>query len=415
MKIRNSLIILFIIFSSKINFSQTLTSSPYSIFGIGEINAKGSSMNSAMGGSGIALKSVNGLNSINPASYNSIDSMFFIYEIGIIGKYSNYTTEFKAQDQIVGNLCYFSLGFRAKDWWGVSIGLSPFSSVGYDISTVSNMENDNTVFNDNYSGSGGINQIYMGNSFSLTKNISFGVNLSYLFGTIEEEEEISLNGTYNDYTIQNNKNINGLYLDYGFQIVLPSQKLNWNIGAIFGNKKSLNSTSDKSVYDAESALLYYEKDIELQDDYLIPRKFGLGIALSKKDKFTLAIDYLMNEWSETEFTNSDLQTKNSHKFSLGFEITPKGRYSGDLFKSWYYRIGGYYNSSYLIIDNQSINSMALTLGFGIPINRNLSMLNIAFEMGKNGTLSNGLIQEKFYALSLNLSLQDIWFLKKKYL
>jgi hypothetical protein len=414
MKLKHTLILLLIVSIPKLNFSQNLTSSPYSIFGIGEINPKGSSLNVAMGGSGIALKSVTGLNSLNPASYNTIDSLFFIYEIGIMGEYSMFSSDASSQDQIVSNLCYFSLGFSAKKWWGVSFGLAPFSSVGYEITTISNMENDNTIFDDTYSGSGGINQIYMGNSFSLSKNISFGVNLSYLFGLIEEDEEISLSRSYTDYTIHNGKNVNGLYLDYGIQVSLPAQKYNWVIGAIWGNKKQMSSSNDKSIYDYDGNILYSEEDVELEDDYLIPRKFGLGFSFSKKDKYTLALDYLMNEWSEAEFSNENLKTKNSHKLSVGFEITPEGRYGDVFLKNWYYRIGGYYNRSYLTIDNQSINSMALTLGFGIPVKRNLSMVNIAFEIGKNGTLNKGLIQENFYSINLNLSLQDIWFLKKKF-
>ena len=138
-------IILLIFLFPQLSLSQNLTSSPYSVFGIGEINPKGSSRHIAMGETGIGLKSQVGLNNINPASYANIDSSFFIYEIGVLGDYSKFATENSSQDQVTGNLCYLSLGFLAKPWWGISVGLNPFSSIGYDISTNSYMENDNSV------------------------------------------------------------------------------------------------------------------------------------------------------------------------------------------------------------------------------------------------------------------------------
>lgn len=414
MKFKNKWIILLIVFFPQVILSQNLTSSPFSIFGIGEINTEGSSRNAAMGGVGIGMKSNIGLNSINPASYGSIDSLFFIYEIGILGEYSQYSTENNNQEQIICNLSSFALGFQAKNWWDVSIGLKPFSSKGYTISTINNMENDNSIYQDTYIGSGGINKIYMGNSFKISKNISLGLNLSYLFGSLEEDEEISSDGDIIDYTISDINYVKGLYLDYGLQVDIPLNKYTCTVGAIFGHKRYLRSSTDRIIYDGSDNILYTGEDLESSEDYIIPRKIGLGFSVVKDKKFTAAFDYTLNQWSEIDFSNSGFETKDSHQFSLGFEFTPDGRYSEKTLKSWYYRIGGYYNNSYVNINNNSINSMALTFGLGIPVKRNLSMFNVAFEVGKNGTMNNRLIQENFYALSLNFSLQDIWFMKRKF-
>jgi hypothetical protein len=190
-------------------------------------------------------------------------------------------------------------------------------------------------------------------------------------------------------------------------------KYTCTVGAIYGHKRDLRSSTDRIIYDESDNTLYAEEDIESTEDYIIPRKIGIGLSVVKDNKFTAAFDYTLNQWSEIEFSNSAFETRDSHKFSLGFEFTPEGRYSEKALKSWYYRIGGYYNNSYVNINNNSINSMALTFGLGIPIKRNLSMFNVAFEVGKNGTINNRLVQENFYALSLNFSLQDIWFMKRK--
>ncbi len=408
------LITVFVIINQGAVVSQNLTSSPYSIFGVGEINSKGNSLNASMGGVGIGLKSGIGLNNINPASYSGIDSLFFIYELGVSTRYSIYANKDQEQKSISGNLSSFAIGFQAKKWWGVSVGLTPFSSVGYNINTINNMNVDNTVYQNTYIGSGGINQIYMGNSFRLSKNISLGINLSYLFGTFDEDEQISFNIEETSFTITDQNHVKGLYLDYGIQIDYPMNKNKLTFGAIYGHKRYLSSSTDRTIYDEiNESYLYDEEGLDNNENYIIPRKFGIGVAFSKEDLFKVALDYTLNQWSEIEFSNSDLNTQDSHKMALGIEYSPEGRYSSKIFKSWYYRLGGYYNRSYLKINQNSINSMALTMGFGIPVKRNLSMLNIGFEIGKNGTLDNGLLQENFYKMNINFSLQDIWFLKQK--
>ena len=49
-------------------YAQNIFSSPYSIYGIGMINNRTSSLNRSMGGVGIAVQDDYNLNPINPAS-----------------------------------------------------------------------------------------------------------------------------------------------------------------------------------------------------------------------------------------------------------------------------------------------------------------------------------------------------------
>jgi len=414
MKLKYILILILFALVPEQLLSQNLTSSPYSIFGVGEISSKGTGMNQAMGGVGIGMKSGYSLNNINPASYAGIDSLFFIYEISAFGEFSEFSTNKNSQQQFDGNFSGFAFGFQAKKWWGASVGLMPFSTVGYKISTVNEMENDNSIYNDTYIGTGGINQIYMGNSFKVSENISLGLNISYLFGSLEEEQQISFGNEIVDYSLNSTDYINGLYVDYGFQYYLKDNKFDYTFGAVYGHKRNLNSSADQIFYDVDGLILYSEEDLEGNENYSIPEKFGVGFSASKKDKFTVAFDYTLDKWSEIEFQNSDMITKDSHKFALGMEYSPKGRNSGKIFTGWYYRIGAYYNTSYLNIENNTLNSQALTFGVGIPVKRNLSMFNVAFQVGDYGTLNDGLIKERFYNISVNLSLQDIWFLKRKF-
>jgi len=41
------------------------------------------------------------------------------------------------------------------------------------------------------------------------------------------------------------------------------------------------------------------------------------------------------------------------------------------------------------------------------------MLNINYSYGGKGQISNGYVKENYHLLSLNFSLEGIWFLKRK--
>ena len=84
------------------------------------------------------------------------------------------------------------------------------------------------------------------------------------------------------------------------------------------------------------------------------------------------------------------------------------------FRSFDYRIGGFYNKSYLVIKNQPIDQKAITLGMGLPTNKKLSTVFIGLELGQYGTKNSGLIQENYMLMSINFGLKDIWFQKVKY-
>ena len=76
--------------------------------------------------------------------------------------------------------------------------------------------------------------------------------------------------------------------------------------------------------------------------------------------------------------------------------------------------GFYVEKTGLIINNQSINEIGMTFGVGIPIGDMFSNMNIAFEIGKRGTTKQNLVKENFMNLKMSLSLNDRWFIKRKY-
>lgn len=68
-----------------------------------------------------------------------------------------------------------------------------------------------------YEGDGGISQFYFGNSYSLTRNLSVGFNLSYLFGTLNKSSRSEFPDSLLklNYNVLNSAKVHDVYLDYG--------------------------------------------------------------------------------------------------------------------------------------------------------------------------------------------------------
>ena len=58
--------------------------------------------------------------------------------------------------------------------------------------------------------------------------------------------------------------------------------------------------------------------------------------------------------------------------------------------------------------------MRFSLGVGLPLEFTKSALNINYSYGIKGTVGNDLIKENYHMISINLSLEAIWFVKRKF-
>ena len=89
--------------------ASQITSSPYSIFGLGSIEGTADGTNTALGGTGIAFLSDRSLNLQNPASLAGMDSLFTIFEIGFAGSILNIVHQ--KLTNVDANFRYIALGF----------------------------------------------------------------------------------------------------------------------------------------------------------------------------------------------------------------------------------------------------------------------------------------------------------------
>ena len=163
------------------------------------------------------------LNIVNPASYGGIDSLITLFDIGSFAKYTSFSTKSKSQTLFDANIRYFTMSFKPVRRIGTSFGIVPYSSVGYKINVLSSIEGSDKEFYKTFSGEGGVNKVYLGNSFKVSNNLFLGVNASFLFGTISRTESSS-EGTY---SYQDKNLFSNFYLDYGLIYKIPGKK--WTV------------------------------------------------------------------------------------------------------------------------------------------------------------------------------------------
>lgn len=394
------LIIVFFIGIIKTSSAQ-ITSSPYSIFGLGSIEENSLGVNKAMGGTGIALKSGYSLNMQNPASYDGLDSMITIFDIGLFGKYTSYKSSTSKQSLFDGNIKYALMGFRPAVRWATCFGITPYSSIGYNINVATPIEGSINTYNESFTGEGGVNQVFLGNSYNITKNVIFGVNFVYLFGSVTHSES---SDTYN-YALKNVTHLSNFNLNYGVDYNFLRNNWHYTIGVIYNRGKTLTTSNVESITTVSETEVVKSKN----KNYKIPELYGIGIAF-EKNHFRGGLDFELRKWNSVEFDNPLLHTRNSKKVSSGLEI-PSNIGNNKLIL---YRLGAEYCQSYLVINGAPINSRSISFGVGIPSNEAPSVFNFSIELGQNGTTAKNLFRENYCMLHIDIALKEMWFAKKRY-
>ena len=165
--------------------AQSSTKSPYSQFGIGILSDRSQGMSRGMNGAGIALQQSNIVNTLNPASYGSVDSLTMIFDASITGQATNFKEGNTRQNAKTASFDYIVASFRAWRNVGVSLGVLPLSNVGYSYSTSSTVNQEYGKLTETYSGEGGLHEVFIGFGWHALKPLSVGFNAGYVWGDLE--------------------------------------------------------------------------------------------------------------------------------------------------------------------------------------------------------------------------------------
>ncbi len=425
MKILRSVILIFLfLFVVSVN-AQTSINSPYSRFGLGDLHGKNVNASlSGMGGVSIGYADPTMINPANPASYGVIDSASFIFEAGVFADFTTLKTTALSESGYYSSLSYVYMGFPITKWWRSSLGIMPYSKVGYDVDILVEVEGFSNVEN-SIEGDGGLNQVYWGNAFKIGKNFRVGFDATYLFGearrrsVINFVDSVFILGTKTEAKIQGSDFIFDYGLQYDFHF---SENRQLTLGLIYANKFRLNATRSYLVSTIANAVdggVDIVKDTvvyqpEEKGEIVLPDRAGIGFTYRNANSWLVGADFEWQNWDKFESFGVPDTLTNSWRFAVGGEYTPKHTSISSMFSRMTYRLGMRYEKSYITFSDHPINEFGISFGFNFPLKRTRTTLDLGIEIGKRGTTKNNLIQENFINFNFGVSIHEHWFHKRKY-
>ncbi|KUJ63285.1 hypothetical protein AR687_03805 [Flavobacteriaceae bacterium CRH] len=394
---------------SFVSFAQQGTSSPYSFYGIGEARFKGTLENRSMGGVAIEQDSIH-LNIENPASYASLGQTTFTVG-GTFGT-TNIKSDTESSKAQRSTFDYLALGIPMGKF-GAGFGLVPLSSVGYKISDINTSEG---AVNSQLEGKGGVNKVFFGLGYKITPKWNVGADVQYNFGKISTTTIEGISGVQGATRETNASEISGT---------------NFNIGTMYQTKidKKLNLYTSLSYTFASTLKSNSTRIIEVDGDpdphtydpspntLKLPNKltFGAGVGEARKWLVGSTLTFQgSGELANYYNTSDNVRYEKYTKYAIGGYYVPNYSSFSSYFSRITYRAGLKFEKSGLVVNNESINDVGMSLGAGFPITGTFSNVNFGIEFGKKGTVSAGLVQENYLNFSLSFSFNDKWFVKSKF-
>ena len=418
---RYALFALMFMLLGEVAMAQNNTNSPYTRYGYGDLADQYTGNSKAMGGIAIGLRDKSQINPVNPASYTAIDTLTFLFEGGLSLQNMNVSEGSMRRNAKNTSLDYIAMQFRLRPWMAMSIGLLPYSSVGYAVSDASTTE-EGLQYSRSFSGDGGLHQLYAGLGVKLLKNLSVGANVSYLFGDITRIRDVYFPESESAYYYEQTSalSVSDYKLDFGLQYTQDiNKKTNLTLGAVYSPKRGLNN--DYSIQTRTSVI----NQQDLQADLQLPNSFGVGVSVNYDRRITVGADYSLQKWSQV---SSSLRSDEAgllsafdetfaycdrSKFSIGAEYIPNllGRYYMGHVK---YRLGAYYSTPYYKIDGKrAVTEYGITAGFGLPVPRSRSILSVTGQFVKVKGANKMLTDENIFGVSIGITFSESWFSKVK--
>tara|TARA_A100001011_G_scaffold41540_1_gene39152 strand:- start:27767 stop:29029 length:1263 start_codon:yes stop_codon:yes gene_type:complete len=417
---RNTLKFFVLLFSTFI-FSQSGTISPYSIAGLGEVNFRGTQINRFMGGLEIYNDSIHA-NLSNPSSYAKLKLTNYL--IGLNYRINNLKGATETKSIASAGLDYIGVAIPTR-LFGFGFGIVPYTSVGYKLSSMESEGSDEDILNI-FDGEGGINKAFFSFGFNALKYFSFGATINYNFGQIIHEtgrfkDQVTL-GT----VVENKSSVSGLDLKFSSQFEILVFKI-MELHAMVSYQLQANLTSTNSrfyITRPYSLSSGFGEDLEIdlknngldKTNITIPDIFSFGLGLGKDRKWFVGAQYTINSMSN--FSNkfmslAEIDYQNAYQISFGGFYIPDYSSITSYWKRIVFRMGFRHESTGVIVNNFGLKETGINFGFGLPL-AGFSNTNIGFEYGVRGSGYDNTFKENFWSFRIGFSLNDKWFIKRKY-
>lgn len=413
------------------------TNSPYSRYGYGVLRDQAVGPSKGMGGIGYGLRHKQGANPMNPASYSNVDSLTFLFDVGVSYTNSKLSEGSASQNDDNGGLDYITMLFPVSRRLGVSVGVLPYSTIGYSYGSVK--EVSGVTHQESFDGSGGLSQIYGGIGYETPlKGLSVGANVSYLFGKMKYNRGLTLGSSAYNSMENTQFKIRTVKFDIGLQYQMDlSPKDVLVIGAFYSPK--INSKGDyESVrydyYGSSSTPSSWEGDTIPNLDANLPATYGIGFSYARNRNLLVGADITYQKWENLKYPSklgdgldSPQRFNDRWKYAAGIEYSVDP-YDRNYFKKIKIRGGFNYSNSYLnVVHNDGLGNTSVkgydeygaTFGLGLPLKDSemytgrTSYINITFEYKRISPEVKTMIKEEYFGVSLGVNINDLWFVKRK--
>lgn len=406
---------------------------PYSIFGIGDINNPGSAYHRGMAGVGIATRNNGYFNYLNPAAVTARDSLSFMADMSV-----SESNKYLAQGDMRSsgntfNITDLAISFPIYRSSAFMVGITPYSSTGFKYAYI--LDDPYIVGNTGHAmyssiGNGGVNKIFAAAGVTFFKRLSLGVEGQYYFGSIYKNSAFTFaKAAYSGISTGTDVHLRAKSAKFGLQYEQPvGQKVKIGVGATYSLGANLTGQVDNYKIATGSS---QNDTISFRSDTLglttralsIPTELGLGLSINYSDVWRAEFNYTRSDWTSSGMDivdgfavvgSSVFSTRMSESYRAGFEIIPNANDIRYYLKRCTYRAGVYYQKSYYAVDGNQVDDYGLTLGASLPVFRLSNAVNFAVELGQRSSRVGNMIRERYVNFTVGFNFYDLWFRKTQY-
>lgn len=394
--------------------------SPYSVYGVGQLHQGGLAWNRGMGGVGIATRNKRFVNVMNPASVTARDTLSFMSDFGLSGRFSLFSEDGKMNVNNLFNIDDFVISFPMWRHTAFMAGVQPFSDVGYKIAyTEMDVYTGQRAFSS--LGNGGLYKVFAAGAVTLWDRLSLGAQFNYIFGNINKEaHKTNADDTYRTFSSGDSLRVHSVTASFGLQYEQP---IATNYALTLGATYRLSSAlAGEHIHYRSMGNYDRTRQVQAVSGLNLGDELGVGLSFRRGDIWSVEVDYTRSDWSKSGFEHfsgfsnvGDVTFASAvgQSFRAGFEITPNRNDIRYFLRRCTYRVGAYYEQSHYTVDGQQIDAAGLTLGMTLPVFRWYNGVTVGLDFGRKGLAGNQL-KETYAGFNIGFNVFDIWFRKPRY-
>jgi hypothetical protein len=394
--------------------------SPFSSFGIGEYYGNSLVHNRGMAGVGVSNPQSWYLNFQNPALlvFNPITT----YEAGYIMEKRTIRNSQTKEINGGGNLNYLAIGFPIKmNKWTTSFGLMPYTNVNYKLSYTQQIDNSTQTVDVTEEGSGGLNQFSWANGVAITRNISVGAKVNYLFSSINRSFDNQLTNISELNLIVPSIHTRQNFADFSFTGGLSIRKdslfrknCRFNFGMVYDLKSNVRTRYYEAVELRQSGATL---DTLINNEVrrtTIPQTLSTGISFGRPGYWTIATDFTWLDYTQYRNINGSAENATTGwRLGIGAETTPNPVSLSSYLKRMTYRTGISMEHYPYLVNGNTLKDFGINFGFSTPVSR-ISSLDFAVRIGKRGDLKTNTVVENYFKIYFGVTFNDQWFIKRRF-